>query len=221
VNITCDPEEFGPDGTEKGAELTFKITGLTNPRFKNYMSYFKLYTMDADKRYIDENKKNTQFWVKMTELKSITNVEIDVENQTNGAITTYLITITPSTQVHSFDVFTIDFPEQLMLPFGMHCGSRSQLLGGATCIKIGDRRVEITLLDVSKELTSGKAFTVEVVGVKNAPSLRPTSAFENMMFSGRHGNLIYQLTAFRPSKALVVKNLWLGTLDVETGTSGL
>jgi len=192
VNITCDPAVFGPKGTEKGAELTFKITGLTNPRFKNYMSYFKLYTMDAEKRYIDENKDDVQFWVKMTELKSITNVEIDVQDKTNGAITTYFIKITPSTQVHSFDIFTIDFPKELMLPFGMHCGSLSDLVGDATCIKIGERRVEITLLDVSKELTSGIEFELEVVGVKNAPSLRPTSPFTNMMFSGRHGNLIYQ-----------------------------
>ena len=134
----------------------------------------------------------------MTKLKSITNVEIDVQNKTNGAITTYFIKITPSTQVHSFDVFTIDFPKELQLPFGMHCGSLSTLIGDATCIKIGELKVEITLLYVSKELTSGKQFTVKVVGVKNAPSMRPTSPFTNMMFSGRHGNLMYQLTEFRP-----------------------
>lgn len=77
--------------------------------------------MDAERRYIDENKEDTQFWVKMTKLKSITSVEIDFADKRNGAITTYIIKITPSTQVHSKDIFTIDFPKELTLPFTMHC----------------------------------------------------------------------------------------------------
>ena len=98
------------------------------------MSYFKLYTMDAEKRYIDENKEDTQFWVKMTKLKSITNVQIDFTNKTNGALSDYIIKITPSTQVHSHDVFTIDFPVELNLSFGMRCASLSpELVGDATC----------------------------------------------------------------------------------------
>ena len=33
--------------------LGFKIKGLTNPRIRNFKSFFKLYTLDEEFRYID------------------------------------------------------------------------------------------------------------------------------------------------------------------------
>jgi len=117
----------------------------------------------------------------MTQLKSITNVEIDVEDKRNGAITNYIIKITPSTQVHNFDVFTIDFPKELVLPDPstkcghtiargnkeMCCRSLSKLVGNVPCHRANNQgqRVEITLLEVSKELKSGKVFAVMLEGV--------------------------------------------------------
>jgi len=47
VNITCIPSVFGNGGTAADSKLMFKIGGLTNPRFKDFVSEFKLYTMDA------------------------------------------------------------------------------------------------------------------------------------------------------------------------------
>lgn len=55
VNITCTRAVFGNDGTAEGDIFEFRIKGLTNPRLKNMQSFFKLYTMDAKYRYIDEN----------------------------------------------------------------------------------------------------------------------------------------------------------------------
>ena len=189
VNITCIQSVFGNGGTAPDTKLMFKIGGLTNPRFKDFVSEFKLYTMDAQKRYIDENK-TPDFHVKMTQLKSITNVEIDVEDKRNGAITNYIIKITPSTHVHNFDVFTIDFPKELVLPWMMTCKSLSPLVGRVPCIKSSNqqRSVEITLKEVASELDSGKVFAILLKGVQNAPTLAPTSPFKNMFFSGRHGN---------------------------------
>jgi hypothetical protein len=46
VNITCSRAGFGGKGTPKGASFIFKIGGLTNPRMRNFVSYFKLYTLD-------------------------------------------------------------------------------------------------------------------------------------------------------------------------------
>lgn len=53
VNITCSRAGFGATGTTKGASFKFKIKGLTNPRMRNHVSYFKMYTMDPEFRYID------------------------------------------------------------------------------------------------------------------------------------------------------------------------
>ena len=53
VNITCSRAGFGATGTPKGASFKFKIKGLTNPRMRNHVSYFKMYTMDPEFRYLD------------------------------------------------------------------------------------------------------------------------------------------------------------------------
>ena len=67
VNITCIPDIFGYQGSEPNTNLMFKIGGLTNPRFRNWRSYFKMYTMDTTFRYIDETTSNN-FWVEMKKL---------------------------------------------------------------------------------------------------------------------------------------------------------
>ena len=66
VNISCTENSFGKDGTAKGREVKFKIGGLTNPRTKGYESFFKIYTLDSEYRYIDENPEDQRFSVKMT-----------------------------------------------------------------------------------------------------------------------------------------------------------
>lgn len=63
VNITCDKNGFGSEGVGKNASLKFKIKGLTNPRMKNKLSYFKIYTMDSQFRYIDQNFDDEKFFV--------------------------------------------------------------------------------------------------------------------------------------------------------------
>ena len=73
VNITCIPAVFGYEGSEPNANLMFKIGGLTNPRFRDWRSYFKMYTLDPTLRYIDETKSN-DFWVEMKGLISIRNI---------------------------------------------------------------------------------------------------------------------------------------------------
>jgi hypothetical protein len=66
VNISCTENSFGETGTPKGQEVKFKIKGLTNPRTKGYESFFKIYTLDKEYRYIDENPEDQRFSVKMT-----------------------------------------------------------------------------------------------------------------------------------------------------------
>lgn len=63
VNIKCTKAGFGDaivledkqDGTARGASFKFRIKGLTNPRLRGWPSYFKMFTMDRDFRYIDQN----------------------------------------------------------------------------------------------------------------------------------------------------------------------
>ena len=77
VNISCTENIFGDSGTAKGREVKFKIGGLTNPRTKGYEAVFKIYTMDKEYRYIDENPEDQRFSVKMTQLMPLASFSIE------------------------------------------------------------------------------------------------------------------------------------------------
>ena len=123
VNITCDKNGFGADGVAKGTSLKFRIKGLTNPRMKNKLSYFKIYTMDSQFRYIDQNFDDEKFFVQMTKILPITSVTVINTNKTNGAPSRYIITIVPSTLIVNDDIFSITFPSEITLPNKLECST--------------------------------------------------------------------------------------------------
>ena len=112
----------------KGQTLKFKIGGLTNPRMKNKLSYFKIYTMDSSFRYIDQNFDDEKFFVKMTKILPITSVLVENVNKTNGAKSEYIITIVPSTLIVDGDIFSINFPPEIELPSRLECETDFRLM---------------------------------------------------------------------------------------------
>jgi hypothetical protein len=72
------------------------------------------------------------------------------------------------------------------------------LIEDATCTSTGLYSVKITLIGV-KNLQAGDAFTLSVKNVKNAPSMRPTSSFTNMVFRDKNN---FELTEF--SKSIII-----------------
>lgn len=53
IDIKCTATLFGDKGTPKEYPLKFKVTGLTNPRIKNELSFFRIFSMDSQHRIID------------------------------------------------------------------------------------------------------------------------------------------------------------------------
>ena len=62
-------------------------------------------------------------------------------------------------------------------------------------------------------MIAGREFAIQIGGVKNAPSLKPTSPFTNMKFSGRYGNDRYDIADYKPSTPLRVKNDIVGIIQ--------
>ena len=169
--------------------------------------------MDSQLRHIDDNKADTKFSVTMTQLLPIGGVAVTMANKTNGVRTQYTIMITPSTQVHDDDVFTIEFPEELNLPDEMHCGTADPGLVLAVSCTNPDRpggTVEIELTTVSEDLLEGTAFRLTVDDVQNAPSRAPTGDFQSITFStpmGPSGSGVrYYLTEYRGPPPVFVSN---------------
>jgi len=182
VNITCSEDGFGPYGTLKGQILSFKIKGLTNPRARFIDSYFQLYTMDEQFRYIDKNFEDQQFFVRMSELKSINSLAIKPESKVNGYTTTYEITVNPSTRIYPYDMLQMDFPPEIGLPVIMECSSPDlNMVREINCFKSGTSTVHILLVDISDDIFPGTVFKLYVHNLINSRSTRPTSAFENIV----------------------------------------
>lgn len=107
VDIKVTRAAFGELGTEKSSQIHLKVGGLTNPRIVNELSYFSVYSLDQERRIIDQNSVGQPFVVKMTELRPIESVKVDMLNKTNGAATVYTIRMFPSTELNSGDAVQV------------------------------------------------------------------------------------------------------------------
>ena len=176
VNITCDKNGFGADGVAKGTSLKFRIKGLTNPRMKNKLSYFKIYTMDSQFRYIDQNFDDEKFSVQMTKILPITSVTVENTNKTNGAESRYIITIVPSTLIVDGDIFSVTFPPEIMLPSWLDCSTDYyQMILALECQRIEDSTVQFKLAQVDNTLLRQEVeFNLILENGLNSASLRPT-----------------------------------------------
>ena len=47
----------------------------------------------------------------MKKLIEINNIEVRMDDQRNGAVTTYIIRIIPSVKIYTNDIFKLDFPK--------------------------------------------------------------------------------------------------------------
>jgi hypothetical protein len=140
--------------------------------------------MDSEQRYIDQNFEDQIFDVVMTDLQPMTSVSIDFQNKTNGAITKYTISIVPSTKIHDNDMFSINFPPEIKLPFDIQCSSASPYILSFFCQKLNFQNAVIfTLVDVSARLKIGTEITLSVNNVQNSVSMRPSSSFTNMVLT--------------------------------------
>ena len=59
----------------------------------------------------------------MTKLHQLTSVAVQMSNLTNGAITSYTLQIVSTTSIHGGDLFTIQFPPEIIVPLGVKCKS--------------------------------------------------------------------------------------------------
>lgn len=161
------------------------IGGLTNPRQKGLASFFRIFTLDEDFKKIDQNFEDQQFSIEMNEIKDIDSVKVNQVSGVNGAITSYIISVVPSTKVEPGDLLEIQFPPEVALPVTMDCeiASDSKLfIYEIDCFKKDDSMVQILLKETSKFLIAGTGFQIYVNNVRNPVSLRPTSSYSKIAF---------------------------------------
>ena len=125
----------------------------------------------------------------MKKLIELSNIEVRMDNQRNGAVTTYTIRIIPSVKIYPNDIFTIDFPIEVGLIDKPKCEIGDKLrstLKKITCEREGVHGVKFQMLQIDDSHEAGKALELTVSDVTNPFSTRPTSNFNNIFFTDDH-----------------------------------
>jgi len=73
-------------------------------------------------------------------------------NKMNGAVTQYQVAIVSKTQIHTNDLFKIDFPPEIDLPFDLKCTtSTKKLIKNFSCQRLNEKTVHFLMLDVNDD----------------------------------------------------------------------
>ena len=176
---------------------------------RDFESLFTIYTLDTRLRYIDETFEDQKFSVTMTELLQLTSVAVQMANLTNGAITSYTLQIVSTTLIQTGDLFTIRFPQEIVVPLGVTCASGPTAKATTlACSRMKENSVRIVLGQVDENLrdqAAGVPLVFLVHGVQNAPSLRPSKSFTDMVFIDAQTNL--DLTQYSSSVTVQTQQL--------------
>jgi len=185
---------------------------------RDFESLFSIYTLDTRLRYIDENFEDQKFSVTMTELLQLTSVAVQMANLTNGAITSYTLQIVSTTLIQNGDLFTIRFPPEILVPLGVTCASGDTAKATAlACSRMKENSVQIVLGQVDENRrgqAAGAPLVFLIHGVQNAPSLRPSKSFTDMVFIDAQTNL--DLTQY--SSSVTVQTQQLGQIAKDTAS---
>lgn len=115
----------------------------------------------------------------MTEVPKITDVKVTSDNDYNGNVASYTVTVTPAFYMVSTDVFYITFPAEVSVSITSAC-SVGTMLSSVTCTQPAANQLKVTLTFSSSPLPAGSSFSFKVSKVTNAGSTKPTSVFSGI-----------------------------------------
>jgi len=105
-----------PSGIRKGDILSFKVSSILNPRLVGPNYQFVVTSVDNLGFTMDSSIPDPNFNIQMKTPGTINSFSVSASNTTNGAITTYSLTISPNTPIFSGDVLMLTFPAEISLP---------------------------------------------------------------------------------------------------------
>lgn len=170
-----------------------RIAGVQNPRFQILTAaddgnqHFRIKTFDSNLNpstmqdadllhIIDEGMGGH---INIDELSQIESFGAEAYNATNGVVTEYNINWFTSISTASGDVMNINFPAELTLEptngDGLVCSGLNGI-GSVSCKRDSSNKQMMVIQMASVSQKTG-LFKVRVNGIRNAPSLKPSSPF--------------------------------------------
>ena len=118
-------------------------------------------------------------------MKEHAKVAIGMDDETNGAYTTYNFVIRPNTPVFTMDFMDIDFPPEVTLPSSASysCEGDKDKIRSIACLRRATGvRVQFSNVLV---INPDSSFYFKIHNVRNPPSTRETSPFKLFMLRDR------------------------------------
>lgn len=124
----------------------------------------------------------------MTDIGSLQLMSAGMDNMTNGAWTQYNLKVYPKTPIYDRDVLEIRLPYELELPryvSQLTCKA-SKNINRISCVASSNNFIRITFESVDA-INPGDLITIWLNTIRNAPSLRPTSPFTDILLKDGAG----------------------------------
>ena len=196
---------LGSSAATSGSTITLQISSsFTNPPSTAPVSSFSIETHDASGYMIDY--LTTGISVSMTTAAPFNHITVSPVSAINSAVTTYSFTLNQPSPIDPSSLLVITYPPAIV----PQSGSISCTDGYSTplsCSATG-QVVSITLPAVS----ASTAFVINVNGIKNPPSLKPTNPFQ-FLTTAVDGSLYSQ-----DINNVIVTNVQASTLTLISGT---
>jgi len=125
-DVKITERSFGSTGLPADEEFRLQVVSLANPREEYRAVKFQFSSHDMESYFIDESTDAQQFGITMKSIGNMFGVEVDIQNKTNGAETTYTFNVRSNTPVLAGDKLSFDFPSDVAMPPNSRLTCRGQ-----------------------------------------------------------------------------------------------
>ena len=135
------------------------MISIINPREVGREKYFTFESITDDGYQIDTSTSDNLLSVEMLYTSQLIFVTAGMADLTNGAVTTYNMSITPNTFIQNGDILEFNFPEEVLLPqsTNIDCTGEYRYVRNVQCLRNNEGLVKIKFISVVN-IVSGVTF---------------------------------------------------------------
>ena len=178
-----------PLGSKKEEKLSCIITGIRNPRSFQPSDAFKIYTTDNDDYIIDLGENTNAVMDKMSKFSSF---EIVAENKTNGHAGVHKVKFHSALPIMTGDILILTVPPEMSVEAAIFCSGNASGIVSVTCTGTATT-LRAQFSDVNQEAGT---FTFFIDGIKNPPSFKPSSSYQDIYLTDSDGYYIQNVADY-------------------------
>ena len=158
-----------------GGNLSFSMTGITNPISTATSNSFIYTTLDSSKFLIDT--RSSGITVTMNTTNEFSSINLTSDSMTNSEVAKYTFTFVATSPLVDGDQIYMQIPSSITPPTTMTCSGVRELASNLACT-ILNTQISITLsFNNSRSLDAHRLFSLSISSFTNPSSLKPSDGF--------------------------------------------